>query len=64
LSNKKNRLELSLTERITKNIQKSKAELLIMFTKKEKDFFETKFLTSKSAELTYTTKVPALIFSK
>ena len=60
----KNNLELSIVERITKYVQKSKPELLIMFTKREKGFFESIFLPSKSAELTYTTKVPVLIYSK
>ena len=64
LNIQKNNLELSLVERITKYVQKSKPELLIMFTKREKEFFESIFLPSKSAELTYTTKVPVLIFSK
>ena len=56
--------ELSLVDRIAKYVQKSKPELLIMFTNREKSFFESMFLPSKSAELTYTTKVPLLIFSK
>jgi nucleotide-binding universal stress UspA family protein len=60
----KNNLELSLVDRIFKYVSKSKPELLIMFTKREKSFFETIFLPSKSAELTYTTKVPVLIYSK
>jgi len=60
----KNNLELSIVERITKYVQKSKPELLIMFTKREKGFFESIFLPSKSVELTYTTKVPVLIYSK
>jgi nucleotide-binding universal stress UspA family protein len=60
----KNTLELSLVERISQFINKSKPDLLIMFTKREKSFFERIFLPSKSAELTYTTKVPVLIFSK
>jgi len=64
LNIQKNNLELSLVERITKYVQKSKPELLIMFTNREKGFFESIFLPSKSAELTYTTKVPVLIFSK
>jgi nucleotide-binding universal stress UspA family protein len=64
LNVRKNNLELSLVERITKYVQKSKPELLIMFTKREKGFFESMFLPSKSAELTYTTNVPVLIFSK
>lgn len=64
LNLQKNNLELSLVERITKFVQKSKPELLIMFTKREKGFFESIFLPSKSAELTYTTKIPVLIYSK
>jgi len=56
--------ELSLVERVSRYVAKSKPELLIMFTNKKKSFFETIFLPSKSAELTYTTKVPVLIFSK
>jgi len=64
LNIQKSNLELSLVERITKYVQKSKPELLIMFTNREKGFFESMFLPSKSAELTYTTKAPVLIFSK
>jgi len=64
LNIQKNNLELSLVERITKYVQKAKPELLIMFTNKEKGFFESMFMPSKSAELTYTTKVPVLVFSK
>jgi nucleotide-binding universal stress UspA family protein len=64
LNIQKNDLSLSLVEKIAKYVQKSKPELLIMFTKREKGFFESMFLPSKSAELTYSTKVPVLIFSK
>jgi nucleotide-binding universal stress UspA family protein len=64
LNVQENNLELSLIERITKYVQKSKPELLIMFTKREKGFFESIFLPSKSAELTYSTRVPVLIYSK
>lgn len=60
----KNNLEFSLVERISQFATKSKPELLIMFTNREKSFFETIFLPSKSAELTYTTKIPVLIYSK
>lgn len=60
----KNNLELSLVERIFKFVSKSKPDLLLMFTKREKNFFETIFLPSKSVELTYTTKVPVLIYPK
>lgn len=64
LNIQKSNLELSLIERVAKYVQNSKPELLIMFTKREKGFFESIFLPSKSAELTYSTKVPVLIFSK
>jgi len=64
LNIQKNNLELSLIDRFTKYVQKSKPELLIMFTNRKKGFFESIFLPSKSAELTYTIKVPVLIFSK
>jgi nucleotide-binding universal stress UspA family protein len=60
----KNNLEFSLVERVSQYVSKTKPELLVMFTKKEKSFFESIFLPSKSAELTYTTKVPVLIYSK
>ena len=59
-----NNLELSILERVAKYVQKSKPELLIMFTKREKSFFESLFLPSKSAELTYSTRIPVVIFSK
>jgi hypothetical protein len=64
LTIQKNNLEISLVKRIAQYVQKSKPELLIMFTKRDKGFFENLFLPSKSAELTYSTKVPVLIFSK
>ncbi len=57
-------LDSSIVENISKYVTKSKPELLIMFTKREKSFFESLFLPSKSAELTYSTKVPVLIYSK
>jgi len=60
----KSNLELSLMERVSRYITKSKPERLIMLTKREKSFFETIFLPGKSAELTYTIKGPVLIYSK
>ncbi len=59
-----NNLELSLVEKISKYVDRSKPELLIMFTNREKGFFESIFLPSKSSELTYTTRVPVFVFSK
>lgn len=60
----KNNLEVPMLERVSRYVAQSRPELLVMFTKKEKSFFERLFVPSKSAELTYTTKVPVLIYSK
>lgn len=60
----KNNLEKSLVENITQHISKAKPEALVMFTKREKSFFESLFIPSKSAELVYSTKIPVLIYSK
>ena len=60
----KSNLELPLVKRVSKYVAKFKPDLLIMFTNQEKGFFESIFLPSKTAELTYTTKVPVLVFSK
>lgn len=57
-------LEYSLIERLTKFIKKDKPGLIVLFTKQKKGFFEKLFLPSKAAELTYSTKVPTLIFPK
>jgi nucleotide-binding universal stress UspA family protein len=64
LNIQKHNLIFSFEDSVAKYVQKSKPELLIMFTKIEKNFLERLFLPSKSAELTYSTKVPVLIFSK
>lgn len=64
LNIQKSHLEHSLVERVSKYVRNSKPELLIMFTQREKSFLESIFLPSKSAELTFSTKVPILIYSK
>ncbi len=58
------KFEETLINRVSEFITENKPELLIMFTKQKKGFFEWLFIPSKSAELTYTTKIPVLIFSK
>jgi nucleotide-binding universal stress UspA family protein len=64
LNLQKNNLEKSLVEKVSGYVEKAKPELLVMFTKSERSFFERIFLPSKSAEMTYSTKVPVLIYSK
>lgn len=57
-------IQYSLVERLTKYIDKQKPDLIILFTKQHKGFFEQLFLPSKAAELTFSTKVPTLIYPK
>lgn len=59
-----NKLEKPLLESIYQFINKNKPTLLVMFTNRNKSFLDTLFLPSNSAELTYSTKVPVLIFPK
>jgi nucleotide-binding universal stress UspA family protein len=59
-----NVLELPLVEKVAAYLKRSKPEMLIMFTNRERGFFERIFLPSKSAELASSTKIPMLIFSK
>lgn len=57
-------IEFSLVERLTKYIGKQKTDLIILFTRQNKGFFEQLFLPSKAAELTFSTKIPTLIYPK
>lgn len=59
-----NKKTATLVECINGYVRKQKPDMLVMFTKRKKSFFESLFLPSKSAELTFTTKVPVLIFPK
>lgn len=60
----KSNFDLTFTERVAKYIKNAKTDLLITFTNRERNFFESIFLPSTSAELTYSTKIPILIFPK
>lgn len=57
-------IQYSLVERLIKYISKHKPDLIILFTRQHKGFFEQLFLPSKAAELTFSTKVPTLIYPK
>ena len=54
----------TLISNIESAIQKSKPSMLIMFTKQNRSFFEKIFLSSNSAEYSFTAKVPLLVFNK
>lgn len=64
LTVEENNINLKLVEKIDRYVSHAKPQMLIMFTKRNKGFFESLFLPSKSAELTFTSKVPVLIYPK
>jgi len=61
---RKLRVENSLSHHLQKDIKKSKASLAVLFTKQNRSWYERIFLSSKSAELSFDTKTPLLIFKK
>lgn len=57
-------IQYSLVERLSGYIKKQKQDMVILFTRQHKGFFEQLFLPSKAAELTFSTKIPTLIYPK
>jgi nucleotide-binding universal stress UspA family protein len=64
LTVEENNINLSLVEKVNHYVQENRPHLIVMFTKRNKGFFESLFLPSKSAELTFTTKVPVIVYPK
>lgn len=56
--------EIALLQQLQDDIRKSKPSLITMFTKQDRDWFERFFLSSKTAEMGFTTKTPMLVFRK
>lgn len=54
----------SLVTDIETAIKKRKPSMMIMFTEQNRSWFEKIFLSSKSAEYSFNTKVPLLVFNK
>ncbi len=57
-------IEHTLLQDLDAAVQKSKPSLVVMFTDQKRSFFERLFLSSKSAEFSFSTKAPLLIFNK
>lgn len=55
---------VTLISNIETAIEKSKPSMMIMFTQQNRTFFEKLFLSSKSAEYSFNTKIPLLVFNK
>ncbi len=57
-------LARNLVENIKAAVNKSKPSMLIMFTQQNKGFFDNLFFPSNSAEYSFDTKTPLLIYNK
>ena len=61
---KKFKIEYSLTYNLQRAIKRAKPSLLVLFTKQNRNWFDRLFLSSKSAEMTFHTTTPMLVFRK
>jgi len=57
-------VENSLSHHLQMDIKKSKPNLVVLFTKQNRGWYERIFLSSKSAALSFDTKSPLLVFRK
>ena len=57
-------LEHPLSLHLYKDIRKSKASLAVLFTNQKRGWFDRLFLSSKSAEVSFSSKVPLLVYPK
>ncbi len=57
-------MEVSLAEDLMKDVRKSKASLVVLFTNQNRDWFDKLFLSSKSADVAFATQAPLLVFRK
>lgn len=60
----KNDAVQSLIQNLQSQVRIKKPSVVIMFTKRNRTFFEKIFLSSKSEELSFKTKVPLLVYNK
>lgn len=61
---KKFEIEYSLTHNLQRAMKRANPSLLIVFTKQNKGWFDRFFFSSKSAEMTFDTTTPMLVFRK
>jgi len=57
-------LEVALSDRLARSVETLKPDLLVMFTRQNRSFFERIFLSSISAEFAAEASVPLLVFRK
>lgn len=57
-------IDKSLSTHLQSDIRKLKPSVVALFTKQNRDWYERVFLSSKSADLSFDTKTPLLVFRK
>ena len=57
-------IEQPLAHQLMKDVRKSKASLTVLFTDQKRDWFDKLFLSSKSADISFESKTPLLVFHK
>lgn len=61
---RKYNIDRSLAEHLTSDIRTSKASLAVLFTNQKRGWFDKLFLSSKSIDVAFDTKIPLLIIPK
>lgn len=61
---KRQNIEEPLSYRLTKDVKKTRSSIAVMFTKQNRGWYERIFLSSRSADLAFVTRVPLLIYRK
>jgi nucleotide-binding universal stress UspA family protein len=57
-------IEFSLAAHLKKDIQKEKPELVVLFTKQNRKWFDRLFPSSEAQEMAFNTKLPLLVYRK
>jgi nucleotide-binding universal stress UspA family protein len=60
----KQNIEEPLVDHLRRDVKKSKASMAVLFTKQNRGWYERIFFSSKTAELSFATTVPLLVFRK
>jgi nucleotide-binding universal stress UspA family protein len=61
---KKYNIDRSLAHHLLRDMRKTKASLVVLFTNQKRGWFDKLFMSSKSADVTFVSKIPLLVFPK
>ncbi len=58
------KIDIPLSEHLKKEINKEKPDLIVLFTKPNRKWFDRLFPSSEAQEMAFNTKIPLLVFRK